>query len=68
MFSNNFFCRVTVHALSAPVPAHYDAGQVFAEDGVFRRINDRSQPGPEFSQLLGSSMMQFFIRPSACGR
>src|SRR6266853_3759689 len=66
VFPDDLVCRVPVDVLGSIVPTGDSAVQVFAKDRVLGGINNRDQPGPVFSELLGGPSMQFFICATQC--
>ena len=64
MLSHNLFRSITIDVLGSPVPTGDGSVQVFAEDRVLGRIDNRGQPRPVFAKLLGRSPMQFFVHPA----
>jgi hypothetical protein len=43
--ADDFMCRVAEDALGPHIPRRDDAVEVFADDGVVGRFNDRGEPG-----------------------
>src|ERR1700722_331845 len=61
--SDHFFRLVSIDALGSLVPAGNGAIEVFTEDRVLRGIDDGGKSGSVFTDLLGTSSMEFFVRP-----
>src|ERR1700690_1470397 len=64
VLSYDLIRRVTVNALGSLIPTGNNAVQILAYDGVVGGIDNQGQAGPVFSQLLGRSAMEFFVRPA----
>src|SRR5689334_15948683 len=59
---HNLFRRIAEDAFSPTVPAPNDPIQVFADDGIVRRLNDGGQP---FLQFRGPSLFCNIVREAA---